>query len=165
MLMLVMVVVRMDLAVEVLSLTPDERRSYSGLNRQAASVAEAPLKNTTEECIDGVVLGAAFEVGVEAAMTFDGDQWREIEFTGFERFLTTSAMGTVGKSRRCRHQREQQQGQQQGARTEHETWNQKEQTWKSERRLTRGWLPIAEQVAWQCPRHNCRPDPSSSCRC
>ena len=119
MIVVVMVVVRMDHAVEVLSLTPDESRAYSGLNRQAASVAEAPLKNTTEECIDSVVLGAAFEVGVEAAMTFDGDQWREIEFTGFERFPTTSAMGTVGKSRRCLHQREQQQGQQQGARTEH----------------------------------------------
>ena len=97
-LVLVVVVIRMDLAVEVLSLTPDESRSHSGLNRQAASVAEAPLKNTTEESINGVVLGAAFKVGVEATMPFDGDQGREIEFTGFERFFTTSTMGSVGKS-------------------------------------------------------------------
>ena len=163
--LLVVVMVGMDLAVEMLGLSPDERRSHSGLNGQTAAIAKAPLEDASEQSIDGVVLGAVLQVGVEATVSFDRDQRCEIEFTGFESVLTASAMGPVGQSRRSRKQREQQQGQQQGTGAEHETLGGGEQTRTRRYRSTREWRTSAERVSRQRPDHSDRPGRSRSCRC
>ena len=163
--LLVVVMVGMDLAVEMLGLSPDERRSHSGLNGQTAAIAKAPLEDASEQSIDGVVLGAVLQVGIEATVSFDRDQRCEIEFTGFESVLTASAMGPVGQSRRSRKQREQQQGQQQGTGAEHETLGGGEQTRTGGYRSTREWRTSAERVSRQRPDHSDRPGRSRSCRC
>ena len=46
----------------------------------------SPTENASEQSIDGVVLGAVLQVGVEATMRFDRDQRCEIEFSGFKSF-------------------------------------------------------------------------------
>ena len=163
--MLLVVVMGMDLAVEMLGLSPDERRSHSGLNGQTAAIAKAPLEDASEQSIDGVVLGAVLQVGVEATVSFDRDQRCEIEFTGFESVLTASAMGPVGQSRRSRKQREQQQGQQQGTGAEHETLGGGKKTRTRRYRSTREWRTSAERVSRQRPDHSDRPGRSRSCRC
>ena len=45
------------------------------------------------------MLGIPLKVGVKSTMAFDGDEGREIEFTGLER-LSTATMGAMGLDRR-----------------------------------------------------------------
>ena len=52
----------MDLSVEVLGLTPDQRRPNGRLDRKAALVAEPPLKDRPKEAINGVMPGMALQV-------------------------------------------------------------------------------------------------------
>jgi len=96
--MIIMVVVNMNLAIEVLGFSPDQGWTNSGLNGERPPIAEAPLKNTTKQAIDGVVLGIALEVGVKTTMTFDAEDGSEVKLTSFKRFFTTP-MGTMGLGR------------------------------------------------------------------
>jgi hypothetical protein len=92
----------MHFSVKVLSFSPNQRRSHSSLDRERATIAKAPLKNATKQTIDGVMPWVIFEVVVETTMALDGKDGREVEFTGFKSFSTTT-MGAVGESRRtCR---------------------------------------------------------------
>ena len=118
--MIIMVVVNMNLAIEVLGFSPDQGWTDSGLNGERPPIAEAPLKNTTKQTINGVVLGIALKVGVKTTMTFDSEDGSEVEFTSFKRFFTTP-MGTVGMGRQSGCKGTQQQSQQQKARPKHET--------------------------------------------
>ena len=67
----------------MLSFSPHKCGTYSSLNDDRATIFESPLKNTTKHAINGVVLGISLEVDVKSAMTFDGDDRREVEFTSF----------------------------------------------------------------------------------
>ena len=57
------------------------------------------------------MLGITLKVGVKSTMAFDGDDGREIEFTGLER-LSTTTMGAMGLGRRNGGERAQQKSQQ-----------------------------------------------------
>ena len=57
------------------------------------------------------MLGIPLKVGVKSTMAFDGDDGREIEFTGLER-LSTTTMGAMGLGRRNGGERAQQKSQQ-----------------------------------------------------
>ena len=98
-LMIIVVVINVNLAVEVFSLSPNQSGANGSFNRERTSIAKAPLKDTTKHAIDGVVLGIPLKVGVKSTMAFDGDDGREVEFTGFKSF-TRSTMGAVGFGRR-----------------------------------------------------------------
>ena len=92
----------MHFSVKVFSFSPNQSRPNGSFDREGAAIAEAPLEDTAKHAIDGVVLGIPLKVGVKATMTFDGNEGREVEFTGFKS-LSTTTMGAVGKSRRtCR---------------------------------------------------------------
>ena len=95
-LMIIIVIIDVNLAVKVLSFSPNKSRSNRCLNDKRAAVAKTPLENTTKHPIDGVVPGIPLKVGVKSTVTFDGDDGREVEFTGFKGLSTT--MGAVGKS-------------------------------------------------------------------
>jgi len=93
----IMAFMGMNLAVKMFCLPPHQRWTNRCLNGNASTILQPPLKNTTEQSINGVVLGASFEVGVKPPMAFHGDQRTEIEFTRFQGFAP-STMGTMGKS-------------------------------------------------------------------
>ena len=95
---IIMVVMNMNLAIKVLGFSPHQRRPDRRLDRKGATIAEAPLKNTTKQTIDGVMPGLIFKVVIETTMAFDGDDGREVEFTGFKGFAR-STMGAVGFGR------------------------------------------------------------------
>ena len=97
-LMIIVVVINVNLAVEVFSLSPNQSGANGSFNRERTTVAKAPLKDATKHAIDGVMLGIALKVDVESTMAFDGDDGREVEFTGFKSF-TRSTMGAVGFGR------------------------------------------------------------------
>ena len=90
------IIMNMHFPVKVLSFSPNKSRSNGCLNGKRAAVAKTPLENTTKHPIDGVVPGIPLKVGVKSTVTFDGDDGREVEFTGFKGLSTT--MGAVGKS-------------------------------------------------------------------
>ena len=74
-------VVGMNLAVEVLGLTPDQGGANSRFDGKNCSVVQAPAEHTTEQTIQGVVLRTVFEVFVETTVPFNGDDRTEIEFS------------------------------------------------------------------------------------
>ena len=98
-LMVIVVIFDVHLAVKVFCFSPNQSRPNGSFNRERTSIAKAPLKDTTKHAIDGVVLGIPLKVGVKSTMAFDGDDGREVEFTGFKSF-TRSTMGAVGFGRR-----------------------------------------------------------------
>ena len=96
--MIIVVIINVNLAVKVFCFSPNQSRSNCSFDRKRTAICEAPLKDATKHAIDGVVLGIPFKVGVKSTMAFDGDDGREIEFTGLER-LSTTTMGAMGFSR------------------------------------------------------------------
>ena len=108
------VVINMNLAIEVLGFSPDQGWTNSGLNGKRPPIAEAPLKNTTKQTINGVVLGIALKVGVKTTMAFDGEDGSEVKLSGLKRFFRPP-MGTMGLSRQSGSEGTQQQSQKQKA--------------------------------------------------
>ena len=96
--MVIAVIINVNLAIEMFSFSPNQRRSDSSLDREGATIAEAPLKNATKQTIDGVMPWVIFEVVVETSMTLNGKDGREVEFTGFKT-LSSTTMGAVGLGR------------------------------------------------------------------
>ena len=117
---IIMVVMNMNLAIKVLGFSPNQRWADSGLNSERGSITKAPLKNTTKQAINGVVLWITIKVGIKTTMAFDSEDGSEVEFTSFKRFFTTP-MGTVGMGRQSGCKGTQQQSQKQKARPKHET--------------------------------------------
>ena len=97
-LMIIVVVINVNLAVKVFCFSPNQSRPNGSFDRKRTAICEAPLKDATKHAIDGVVLGITLKVGVKSTMAFDGDDGREIEFTGLER-LSTTTMGAMGFGR------------------------------------------------------------------
>ena len=97
--MVIAVIINVNLAVKVFCFSPNQSRPNGSFDRKRAAIAKAPLKDATKHAIDGVVLGIPLKVGVKSTMAFDGDDGREIEFTGLER-LSTATMGAMGLGRR-----------------------------------------------------------------
>ena len=96
--MVIAVIINVNLAIEMFSFSPNQRRSDSSLDREGATIAEAPLKNATKQTIDGVMPWVIFEVVVETSMALNGKDGREVEFTGFKT-LSSTTMGAVGLCR------------------------------------------------------------------
>ena len=96
--MVIVVIIDVNLAVEVFCFSPNQSRPNGNFDRKRAAIAKAPLKDATKHAIDGVVLGIPLKVGIKSTMAFDGDDGREIEFTGLER-LSTTTMGAMGFGR------------------------------------------------------------------
>ena len=96
--MVIAVIINVNLAVKVFCFSPNQRRSDSSLDREGATIAEAPLKNATKQTIDGVMPWVIFEVVVETSMALNGKDGREVEFTGFKT-LSSTTMGAVGLGR------------------------------------------------------------------
>ena len=119
MIMIVIVIMDMHFSVKVFSFSPNQSRPNGSFDRERAAICEAPLEDTAKDAIDGVVLGIPLKVGVKATMAFDGDDGREIEFTGLKR-LSTTTMGAMGLGRRNRGEWAQQKSQKSKAQTEHE---------------------------------------------
>ena len=134
--MIIMIVMNMNLAIKVLSFSPDQSGTDSGLNGERPTIAEAPLKNTTKQAINGVVLGITLKVGIKTTMAFDAEDRSEVELTSFQRFFTTP-MGTMGLGRQSGCKGTQQQSQEQKARAEHETQQKssERQEWKRRQRI------------------------------
>ena len=96
--MVIAVIINVNLAIKVFCFSPNQSRPNGSFDRKRTAICEAPLKDATKHAIDGVVLGITLKVGVKSTMAFDGDDGREIEFTGLER-LSTTTMGAMGFSR------------------------------------------------------------------
>ena len=90
----------MHFSVKVLRFTPNKSRSYGCLNGKRAAIFKAPLENTAEHAIDGVMPWFSLKVGIKSTVAFNGDDGGEVEFTGFKSIATT--MGAMGESRRTR---------------------------------------------------------------
>ena len=95
---LIVVIIDMNLAVEVFSLSPNQSGSNGSFDRKRTAITKAPFKDAAKHAIDGVMLGIPLKVGVKSTMAFDGDDGREVEFTGFKGF-TRSTMGAMGFGR------------------------------------------------------------------
>ena len=96
--MIIVVIIDMNLAVKVFSLSPNQSRPNGSFDRERAAIIEAPLKNATKHAINGVMLGISLKVDVKTTMPFDGDDGSEVEFTGLKR-LSTTTMGAMGLGR------------------------------------------------------------------
>ena len=96
--MIIVVIIDMNLAVEVFSLSPNQSGSNGSFDRKRTAITKAPFKDAAKHAIDGVMLGIPLKVGVKSTMAFDGDDGREVEFTGFKGF-TRSTMGAMGFGR------------------------------------------------------------------
>ena len=105
--MVIVVIIDMNLAVEVFSLSPNQSGSNGSFDRERAAIIEAPLEDAAKHSINGVMPGIPLKVGVKSTMAFDGDDGREVEFTGFKGF-TRSTMGAMGFGRRNGSERAQQ---------------------------------------------------------
>ena len=92
--MIIVVIIDMNLAVKVFSFSPNQSRPNGSFDRERTAICKAPLPDTAEHAIDGVVLGITLKVGVKSTMAFDGDDGREIEFTGLKRLSTTCLLYT-----------------------------------------------------------------------
>ena len=95
---LIVMIIDMHLAVEMFSFSPNQSRSNGSFDRERTAICEAPFKDASKHAVDGVMLGIPLKIGVKSTMAFDGDDWREVEFTGFKCF-TRSTMGAMGFSR------------------------------------------------------------------
>ena len=96
--MVIVVIIDMNLAVEMFSLSPNQSGSNGSFDRERTAIAKAPFKNAAKHAIDGVMLGFTIKVDIKTTMALDGDDGREVEFTGFKGF-TRSTMGPMGFGR------------------------------------------------------------------
>ena len=71
--MVVVMLIDMNLAVKVFRFTPHQGWTNGGFNREATVIAKTPLHHYAKQPIDGVVLRAAIEIGLEPSMAFDGE--------------------------------------------------------------------------------------------
>jgi hypothetical protein len=95
---IVTVIVGVDSAIKVLGFSPHQSRPDCRLDREGATIAKAPLEDTAKHAINGVMPGLFLDVVVETTMALDGEDWGEVEFTGFKSF-TRSTMGAMGFGR------------------------------------------------------------------
>ena len=112
------VVMNVNLSIKMFRFTPDHRWTNCSLNRQAATIAEAPFEDATKQPVDGVVSRVALEVRLKTTMPLDRDQGSEVELSCFQLF-TTSTMHAMGQRRTHRDQGEQTASQQQKTETNH----------------------------------------------
>ena len=96
--MVIVVIIDMNLAVKVFCFPPNQSGSNGSFDRERTAIAKAPFKNAAKHAIDGVMLGFTIKVDIKTTMALDGDDGREVEFTGFKGF-TRSTMGTMGLGR------------------------------------------------------------------
>ena len=101
---IVVMIMDMHFSVKVLSFSPNQRRSDSSLDRERATIAQAPLKNATKQTIDGVMPWVIIEVVVKTTMALDADDGREVKLAGFKS-LSATTMGAMSESRRTRSER------------------------------------------------------------
>ena len=109
--MVIVVIIDMNLAVEMFSFSPNQSGSNGSFERERTAITKAPFKDAAKHAIDGVMLGIPLKVGVKSTMAFDGDDGREVEFTGFKGF-SRSTMGAMGFGRRNGCERAQEKSQQ-----------------------------------------------------
>ena len=95
---MLVVIIDVNLAVEVLSLSPNQSGANGSFDCKRAAIAQAPLENATKKTIEGVMPWLIFEIVVETAMALDGENGREVEITSFKGF-TRSTMGAMGFGR------------------------------------------------------------------
>ena len=93
---MIIVIVDMDLAVEMLRFSPNQRRSDSSLDGQTATRTQTPLEHTTEQSIKRVVLGLVVEILFKTSMPLESHDRSEFKFPSL-RYISTATMGTVGK--------------------------------------------------------------------
>ena len=98
--LIAMIIMGVNLAIKVLSFSPDQRWAYSRLNRETGSMTQSPLKNTSEQTIQGVMLRTPLQIGVKTTVTLNSDHRSEVELTSFKRFIPTTTMGAVSQSLR-----------------------------------------------------------------
>lgn len=96
--MIIVVIIDMNLTVEMFSFSPNQSGSNGSFDRERTAIAKAPFKNAAKHAIDGVMLGFTIKVDIKTTMALDGDDGREVEFTGFKGF-TRSTMGPMGFGR------------------------------------------------------------------
>ena len=91
MIIVVVMVVDMDLAVEVLRFSPNQRWSNRSFNRQAATRTQPPHKDSTEQAIKRVMLGFVVEILLKSTMPFEGDDRGELKLSRL-RYIPTATM-------------------------------------------------------------------------
>jgi hypothetical protein len=92
----VVMLVDMDLAIEVLRFSPNQRRSNGSLNGQTATRAQTPLEDSTEQSIKGVMLGFVVQILFKASMTLESHNRSKFKFTRLG-YISTATMGAMGK--------------------------------------------------------------------
>jgi hypothetical protein len=92
----VVMLVDMDLAIEVLRFSPNQRRSNGSLNGQTATRAQTPLEDSTEQSIKGVMLGFVVQILFKASMTLESHNRSKFKFTRLG-YISTTTMGAMGK--------------------------------------------------------------------
>ena len=93
---MIIVLFDMDLAIEVLRLSPNQRRSNSSFDGQTATGTQTPLENAPKQSIKRVMPGVVLKILFETSMTLEGDHRSELKFTRFG-FISTPTMGTMGE--------------------------------------------------------------------
>jgi hypothetical protein len=96
MIVVIVVLVNMDLAIEVLRFSPNQRRSNGSLNGQTATRAQTPLEDSTEQSIKGVMLGFVVQILFKASMTLESHNRSKFKFTRLG-YISTATMGAMGK--------------------------------------------------------------------
>jgi hypothetical protein len=92
----IVTLVNMDLAIEVLRFSPNQRRSNGSLNGQTATRAQTPLEDSTEQSIKGVMLGFVVQILFKASMTLESHNRSKFKFTRLG-YISTATMGAMGK--------------------------------------------------------------------
>merc|ERR1712091_645253 len=93
----VVMFINMDLAVKVFRFTPNQRRSYRSLNRNAATGLQAPLEDTTKQSIKGVMPWGVVKVRFKPPVSFNCYHRSEFKLTGL-RCVSTATMVAVSES-------------------------------------------------------------------
>ena len=101
-------IMNMDLAVKVFRFTPNQRRSYRSLNRNAATGLQAPLEDTTKQSIKGVMPWGVVKVRFKPPMGLNCDHRSELKLTGL-RCISTSPMVAMSEGWPSLNQRQKQQ--------------------------------------------------------
>jgi hypothetical protein len=96
MVVVIVMLVDMDLAIEVLRFSPNQRRSNGSLNGQTATRAQTPLEDSTEQSIKGVMLGFVVQILFKASMTLESHNRSKFKFTRLG-YISTATMGAMGK--------------------------------------------------------------------
>ena len=92
----VVMFIDVNLAVEVLRFSPNQRWSNSSLNGQTASRTQPPLEHSTKQTIKRIMLGFVVEILFETSMPLESHHRGELKFSSL-RDIFTATMGTVGK--------------------------------------------------------------------